>query len=72
MPALEMLPLFLIAATALALTPGPDMAFTLATSASRGSRAGLAAVAGIISGGARGVPRVRAYAIMSLSVAKGF
>lgn len=52
MPALEMLPLFLIAATALALTPGPDMAFTLATSASRGSRAGLAAVAGIISGGA--------------------
>ena len=33
------------------MSPGPDMAFTLATSASRGPRAGLGAVAGIITGG---------------------
>lgn len=52
MLSIDILPLFLAAAIALALTPGPDMAFTLATSASRGSRAGLAAVAGIIAGGA--------------------
>ena len=45
-------PIFLAGAVALALTPGPDMAFTLATAASRGSRAGLAAAAGIITGGA--------------------
>ena len=44
-------PIFLAGAVALALTPGPDMAFTLATAASRGSRAGLAAAAGIITGG---------------------
>jgi threonine/homoserine/homoserine lactone efflux protein len=49
---LTLLPLFLAGGLALALTPGPDMAFTLATTASRGLRAGLGAVAGIITGGA--------------------
>jgi len=44
-------PVFLAGATALALSPGPDMMFTLATAASRGRVAGLAAVAGILSGG---------------------
>ena len=48
---LSLFPLFLAAGLALALSPGPDMAFTLATSASRGPRAGLGAVAGIITGG---------------------
>jgi threonine/homoserine/homoserine lactone efflux protein len=45
-------PVFLAGAIALALAPGPDMAFTLATAASRGPRAALGAVAGIITGGA--------------------
>jgi threonine/homoserine/homoserine lactone efflux protein len=48
---LSLFPLFLAAAIALVLTPGPDMAFTLATAASRGPRAGLGAVAGICTGG---------------------
>ena len=48
----QLFPVFLAGATALALSPGPDMAFTLATSASRGPRAGLGAVAGIAIGGA--------------------
>jgi threonine/homoserine/homoserine lactone efflux protein len=48
---LSLFPLFLVAGLALALTPGPDMAFTLATAAARGTRAGLGAVAGIITGG---------------------
>ena len=48
---LSLFPLFLAAGIALALTPGPDMAFTLATAASRGPRAGLGAVAGICTGG---------------------
>ncbi|WP_203291045.1 LysE family translocator [Maricaulis parjimensis] len=47
----SLFPLFLAAGLALALSPGPDMAFTLATAASRGPRAGLGAVAGIITGG---------------------
>ncbi len=47
----SLFPLFLVAGLALALSPGPDMAFTLATAASRGPRAGLGAVAGIITGG---------------------
>ncbi|WP_291843676.1 LysE family translocator [Maricaulis sp.] len=47
-----LVPIFLAGAVALALTPGPDMAFTLATAASRGPKAGLAATAGIITGGA--------------------
>jgi threonine/homoserine/homoserine lactone efflux protein len=48
----DLFPIFLVGAIALALTPGPDMAFTIATAASRGRRAGLAAMAGIITGGA--------------------
>jgi threonine/homoserine/homoserine lactone efflux protein len=48
---LSLFPLFLAAGLALALTPGPDMAFTLATAAARGPRAGLGAVAGICTGG---------------------
>ena len=48
----NLLPLFLAGGLALALAPGPDMAFTLATAASRGLRAGLGAVAGIATGGA--------------------
>lgn len=48
----QLFPLFLAGAIALAFTPGPDMAFTLATAASRGPRAGLGAVAGIVTGGA--------------------
>lgn len=48
----QLFPVFLAGATALALSPGPDMAFTLATAASRGPRAGLGAVAGIAIGGA--------------------
>tara|TARA_R110002072_G_scaffold1884_1_gene15663 strand:+ start:309 stop:935 length:627 start_codon:yes stop_codon:yes gene_type:complete len=48
----SLLPLFLAGAIALALAPGPDMAFTLATAASQGRVAGLAAAAGIITGGA--------------------
>lgn len=48
---LTLFPIFLAAATALVLTPGPDMAFTLATAASRGPKAGLGAVAGIVTGG---------------------
>jgi len=48
----SLFPIFLAGAAVLALSPGPDMAFTLATAASRGPRAGLAATAGIITGGA--------------------
>ncbi|MBR9824970.1 MAG: LysE family translocator [Alphaproteobacteria bacterium] len=47
----ELLPVFVLGAAALAVTPGPDMMFTLATAAARGRPAGLGAVAGIISGG---------------------
>jgi threonine/homoserine/homoserine lactone efflux protein len=42
---------YLVAATALALSPGPDTMFVLASSASGGSRAGIAATFGIGSGG---------------------
>lgn len=48
---LDILPVFIAGAAALAVTPGPDMMFTLATAAARGRAAGLGAVAGIISGG---------------------
>lgn len=49
---MTLFPVFLAGAVALAMAPGPDMAFTLATAASRGPRAGLGAVAGISVGGA--------------------
>lgn len=49
---LGLLPLFIAGAFALAIAPGPDMAFTLATTASKGWRAGLMAVAGINLGAA--------------------
>ncbi|MEX0643709.1 MAG: LysE family transporter, partial [Parvularculaceae bacterium] len=39
--------LFLAGALLLNITPGPDMAFTLATSAKGGVKAGLAAAAGV-------------------------
>lgn len=42
---------YLAAATLLALTPGPDTMFVLASSASGGSRAGIAATLGISTGG---------------------
>ena len=42
--------LFLAGALLLNITPGPDMAFTLATSAKSGPRAGLAAAAGVGTG----------------------
>lgn len=45
-------PLFLVAAAVLVLVPGPDIAFTLATTANRGARAGFAAMGGIMAGGA--------------------
>jgi len=48
----SLFPIFLTGAVFLALAPGPDMAFTLATAASRGPKAGLAATAGIVTGGA--------------------
>ncbi|MAK63972.1 MAG: threonine transporter RhtB [Maricaulis sp.] len=47
----SLFPLFFAAGLALALSPGPDMAFTLATAAARGPKAGLGAVGGIITGG---------------------
>lgn len=42
---------YLVAATALALSPGPDTMFVLASSATGGQRAGLAATFGIGAGG---------------------
>ncbi len=42
---------YLVAATALALSPGPDTMFVLASSASAGHRAGVAATFGIATGG---------------------
>lgn len=42
--------LFLAGALLLNITPGPDMAFTLATSAKGGARAGIAAAAGVGAG----------------------
>ncbi|MEO1252135.1 MAG: LysE family transporter, partial [Pseudomonadota bacterium] len=42
--------LFLVGALALNLTPGPDMAFTLATSVKAGARGGVAAALGIGAG----------------------
>ena len=42
--------LFLAGALLLNITPGPDMAFTLATSAKSGTRSGLAAAAGVVTG----------------------
>jgi threonine/homoserine/homoserine lactone efflux protein len=42
---------YLVAATALALSPGPDTMFVLASSASGGQRAGVAATLGIATGG---------------------
>ena len=42
---------YLVAALALALSPGPDTMFVLASSASGGSRSGVAATFGISSGG---------------------
>ena len=42
---------YLVAATALALSPGPDTMFVLASSASGGQRAGVAATFGIATGG---------------------
>lgn len=47
----SILPLFLAGAVALAIAPGPDMVFTMATAATQGWRGGLAAAAGIITGG---------------------
>lgn len=47
---LTILPVFLAAAIALNLTPGPDFAFTLASAARGGVRAGLMAGAGICAG----------------------
>lgn len=49
---LQLFPVFLAGAIALAIAPGPDMTFTLATAASQGRLAGLAAAAGIMTGGA--------------------
>lgn len=43
-------PMFLVSATVLALTPGQDTLYVLGRSLSRGRRAGLASVAGILSG----------------------
>lgn len=45
------LPAYLAAATALALSPGPDTMFVLASSASGGTKAGVAATLGIGAGG---------------------
>jgi threonine/homoserine/homoserine lactone efflux protein len=42
---------YLVAATTLALSPGPDTMFVLASSASGGQRAGIAATFGIATGG---------------------
>jgi threonine/homoserine/homoserine lactone efflux protein len=42
---------YLVAATALALAPGPDTMFVLASSTSGGQRAGVAATVGIATGG---------------------
>jgi threonine/homoserine/homoserine lactone efflux protein len=42
---------YLVAATALVITPGPDTMFVLASSASGGSRSGVAATMGITTGG---------------------
>lgn len=41
---------YLVAATVLTLSPGPDTMFVLASSASGGARSGVAATAGIVSG----------------------
>ncbi len=46
----SMLFLFLGGVLLLNITPGPDMAFTLATAAKSGTRAGLAAAAGVVTG----------------------
>lgn len=46
----SLFPLFLAGALVLNFTPGPDMAFTLATSARAGVRAGLAAAVGVGAG----------------------
>ena len=46
----SLFPLFLAGALILNFTPGPDMAFTLATSARAGVRAGLAAAVGVGAG----------------------
>ena len=48
---ISVLPLFLAGAIALAIAPGPDMVFTMASAAAQGWRGGLAAAAGIITGG---------------------
>lgn len=45
-----LLPAFLLAVAAVELTPGPNMAYLAVLSASRGRRAGLAAVAGVTLG----------------------
>lgn len=47
---LSLLPLFLLGALALNVTPGPDMAFTLATAVNGGKRAGIGAALGIGAG----------------------
>ncbi|WP_394693193.1 LysE family translocator [Hyphobacterium sp.] len=49
---LAILPIFIAGAVALAIAPGPDMAFTMATTASSGRQAGLAALLGINIGAA--------------------
>src|SRR5919109_3171001 len=50
MPALETLALFMLAALALNLTPGPDMLYVTARSVSDGRRAGVVAAFGIGAG----------------------
>jgi threonine/homoserine/homoserine lactone efflux protein len=47
---LDILPAFLLAVVALALSPGPDMLFIISQSASHGQRAGFAATLGIATG----------------------
>lgn len=47
---LTVLPLFLLAAWALNIVPGPDMLYVLARSANQGRRAGLASALGIAGG----------------------
>jgi threonine/homoserine/homoserine lactone efflux protein len=78
---LSMLPIFLAGAIAVNLTPGPDMAFTLATSAGAGRKAGMAAVGGIAAGsvvwagaaaiGIAALVAASEYALRALQIAGG-
>jgi threonine/homoserine/homoserine lactone efflux protein len=79
---LTVLPFFLAGAIALNLTPGPDMAFTLAASAGAGRRAGLAAAGGIVAGslvwgvaasaGLAALIAASEHALRALQIAGGF